>query len=650
MNHLMIRALLGSVSTATLLLAAPAFAQQAPNPDVAAGEGATAVETLIVTATRSAQPAGRVGASVAVLDTAAIERAQSPDVIELLNDTPGVSYTRNGGVGAVAGVNIRGAESSHTVLLIDGVKMNDPTAPQGAANFGNLLVGDVSRIEVLRGSQSTLWGSQAIGGVINIVTAEPTEAFRGTLDAEAGSRGTGYLRAGLGGKTGGLTWRIAASRFSTDGFSAFAAGTEDDGYENTGLSGRLRYDLSDAVSAEVRAVWSDGETDTDGFAGDDDSYGVNEELAVYTGLNVALLDGRLRNRLAYTYAETDRKSHRPSDPVAPISFEGVGETRRWEYQGVLAINEGWTATFGLESETAEMRQRAPWTFDPNPPFTTGKVGVDSVYGQLQGEVAPGLTLTAGLRHDEHDTYGGHTLGSLAGAWNLNDGATILRASFSQGFRAPGLYELYSEYGNTALDPEEFNSWDVGVEQALADGVTVTATWFQREADNEIRFFSCPFGSPAPLCNPNGVFRFGYYDNIQKTETQGLELSVDAGLDRLTLGANYTWTDAQNASGANNGRQLPRRPEHMANFTVGWAWTDAISTDVAVRYVGEAFNNEANTVVMDDYTLVDLRGAWQMTDAIALYARVENLFDEDYETARGYGTPGQGAFIGIRARF
>ncbi len=649
----MTRAHLRSVSVATLLAAAPAFAAEAPTaptPDVAGLEGSTAVAELIVTATRSPQAADRIGASVTVLSTADIEAAQSPDVIELLNDVPGVSYTRNGGVGAVSGVNIRGAESSHTVLLIDGVKMNDPTAPQGAANFGNLLVGDVARIEVLRGAQSTLWGSQAIGGVINIVTREPADGFQATLDAEGGSRGTAYVRAGLGGATERLSWRIAGSRYRTDGVSAFAAGSEDDGYENTGLSGRLRLTLTDAVSAEVRAVWSDGKADTDGFAGDDASYGTTEELVVYTGLNVALLDGRLKNRLAFGYTETDRKAHQPSDPVAPITFEGVGEIRRREYQGVLAVTEDWTATFGLESEQAEMRQRAPWTFDPNPPFTTGKVGVDSVYGQVQGQVLPGLTITAGLRHDDHDTYGGHTLGSLAGAWSLNEGATILRASFGQGFRAPGLYELYSEYGNTALSPEEFNSWDLGVEQRLGEDAVVSATYFRREADNEIRFYSCAFGSTEPLCNPNGVFRFGYYDNIQETQAQGLELAGRAEAGPLTLSGAYTWTQAENASGLNDGNQLPRRPEHMANVSASWRWSDAVTTTAAIRYVGEAFNNDANTVVMDDYTLVDLRASWRLNDTVELYGRVENLFDEDYETARGYGTPGQGAFVGVRARF
>ncbi len=647
------RALLCSVSIATLLAAAPAFATEAPTaptPDVAGLEGATAVAELIVTATRSPQAADRIGASVTVLSTADIEAAQSPDVIELLNDVPGVSYTRNGGVGAVSGVNIRGAESSHTVLLIDGVKMNDPTAPQGAANFGNLLVGDVARIEVLRGAQSTLWGSQAIGGVVNIVTREPAQGFQATIDAEGGARGTGYLRAGLGGATERLSWRIAGSRYTTDGVSAFAAGSEDDGYENTGLSGRLRLTLTDALSAEVRAVWSDGEADTDGFAGDDDSYGTTGELVVYTGLNLALLDGRLKNRLAFGYTETDRKAYVPSDPVAPLSFEGLGEIRRWEYQGVLAVTDAWTATFGLESEKAEMRQRAPWTFDPNPPFTSGKVGIDSVYGQVQGVIVPGLTITAGLRHDEHDVYGGHTLGSLAGAWSLNDGDTVLRASFGQGFRAPGLYELYSEYGNTALAPEEFNSWDFGVEQRLGADVVVSAIWFRREADNEIRFYSCAFGSPEPLCNPNGVFRFGYYDNIQKTRTQGLELAARAEAGPLTLSGNYTWTQAENASGINDGNQLPRRPEHMANASAGWRWSDAVTTTASVRYVGEAFNNDANTVVMDAYTLVDLRASWQVNETIELYGRVENLTDQNYETARGYGTPGQGAFVGVRARF
>ncbi len=650
------RTAFATLAAASLLAAAPAFAietvdQQAAAPDVAGRAGATAVEDVVVTANRSAQPIERVGASVTVLTQAAIEARQTPAVVELLAQTPGVSFTRNGGVGTSTGVNIRGAESQHTVVLIDGVKLNDPSSTQGGFNFGNLLIGDTARIEVLRGAQSTLWGSQAIGGVVNIVTAEPTEALQGSLDAEAGARGTTYFRGGIGGANERLSWRLAASRYDTDGFSAFAAGKEDDGYTNTGLSGRLNVKVTDAVSLDLRSVWSSGRNDFDAFNGDSREYGKTQELVAYAGLNFDLLDGRFRNRIGYAHTDTDRRNFNPDNTVQTLTFDAEGQNRRWEYQGAFAFTEALNATFGLEHEKSEMKTRSPGDWDPNPAFGRGEAELNSAYGQLQWTVLDGLTLTGGLRYDDHAQYGDNLLGQVAAAWALNEGDTVVRASWGQGFRAPGLYELYSEYGNLNLQPEEFDSWEIGVEQRLFDRAVVSATYFNRQADNEIRYNGCSTPSTDPLCTVNGVGRWGYYRNVQKTEAQGVELvgRVDV-TERLNVSANYTWTDAKSASGATDGKRLTRRPEHMANFAADYAFAFGLKTGVAVRYVGETFNNDTNTVKVDAYTLVDLRASYPVNDILEVYGRIENAFDEDYQTVLNYGAPGRGVFGGVRVRF
>ncbi len=544
----MIRTFLSSTALATLLVAGSAMAeeQKAPEADVAGAVGANGVAELIVTATRTAQPIEKVGASVTVLTQAAIEASQAISVTELLAQTPGVSFTRNGGPGTATSLNIRGAETQHTVVLIDGVKLNDPSSTQGGFNSGNLLIGDIARIEVLRGAQSTLWGSQAVGGVVNIVTADPTVPFTSSIEAEGGARKTGYLRAGVGGASDKITWRLAGGYYTTDGFSTYKLGKEKDGYQNTGLSGRVRVALAENVSAEVRSVYSKGKNDFDGFNVDSAEFGRTEELVVYTGLNFTLLDGRWNNRLGYAYTDTDRENINPARPAAPLTFDAAGKNKRFEYQGVFAISDIWTATFGAETERARMRTRSPTVLKPNPAFSTGRVGVDSLYGQLQVEPVKGLTLTGGLRYEDHDTYGSHTLGQVAAAWALNDGDTVVRASFGQGFRAPGLYELYSEYGNSTLSPEKFDSWDAGIEQRFFGGkARASATWFHREADNEIRFFSCASGSTTALCNPNGAFRFGYYDNVQKTKAQGVELIGEVKpVAALTITGNYTYTEAE----------------------------------------------------------------------------------------------------------
>lgn len=647
------RTAFAALAAASLLAAAPSFAaealdQQAAAPDVAGRAGATAVEDVVVTANRSAQPIERVGASVAVLTQAAIEARQTTAVAELLAQTPGVSYSRNGGVGAANSLYIRGAEGHHTVVLIDGVKLNDPSSTQGGFNFGNLLVGDAARIEVLRGAQSTLWGTQAIGGVVNIVTTEPTEAFQGGLDAEAGARGTTYFRGGVGGAGERLTWRLAASRYATDGFSAYATGSEDDGYDNTGLSGRLNFKITDAVSLDLRSVWSSGRADFDAWNGDSRDYGKTQELVAYAGLNIDLLDGRFRNRIGYAHTDTDRRNFNPDNKIQPLTFDSEGQNRRWEYQGAFAVTETLNTTFGVEHEKSEMKARSLGDWNPNADYGRGEAELNSVYGQVQWTVLEGLTLTGGLRYDDHAQYGDHLLGQVAAAWALNDGATVLRASWGQGFRAPGLYELYSEYGSLDLQPEEAESWEIGVEQRLFDRAVVSATYFQRDSDNEINYANCLPGDAHPICSqPYG----GYYQNIQKAETKGVELIGRLDVtERLHLNANYTWTDAKNAVGEHEGKRLRLRPEHMGNLAADYDWAFGLKTGLSVRYVGETFNDLANAVKVDAFTLVDLRASYPIDDNLEVYGRIENAFDEEYQTVLGYGTAGRGVFGGVRVRF
>ncbi len=610
------------------------------------------VSELVITANRSPQAADKVGQSISVVTEKDIKAAQASDVSTLLATTPGVSFSRNGGVGGSTALRIRGAETDQTVVIVDGVKLNDPSSTGGGYNFSNLLAGDIARIEILRGAQSTLWGSQAIGGVVNIVTASADSPFEGELSAEGGSMGTSYFRAGVGGKTERLTWRLAAGRYETGGVSSYRLGSEKDGYENTGVSGRALLAVTDAMSFDVRGVYSKGRNDFDGFLTDSRDYGETEEFVGYLGVNLDLFDGALTNRLAYGYTRTDRQNFNPDQAVTTTTFDARGENKRWEYQGVWAISDAWTATFGGEIEDSRMRTVSPSAFNPAPPVARAKAGLDGLYAQVQGEVVPGLTLTAGLRRDSHDTFGDKTLGQLAAAWSLNEGNTILRASFGQGFKAPSLYQLYSEYGNTTLEAEEADAWDFGVEQRLMDRFVLRATWFQRETTNQIDYVSCSSAADPMCVVAGGAIRWGYYDNTARTKAKGVELEGSADLGPLQVAANYTWTDAQNdvAGGANRGKALARRPEHQANIQATYTWANGASFGGAVRYVGKSFDNAANTTTLQPYTLLDLRAAYPVNETFEFYGRVENAFDDDYETTRNYGSPGRGLYAGVRAKF
>ncbi len=656
-----------------LALAAPAYAQETrlpptPRPDAAAGSTATGsggtdaadLNTVVVTATRSPQPIDRIAASVTVLDKAEIDRDQDLGVSDLLLRTPGVSLSRNGGYGTATSLRIRGAETDQTVVVIDGVKLNDPAAAGGGYNFANLLVGDASRIEVLRGPQSILWGSQAIGGVVNIVTPLPERRLEGSVDVEAGSRDTVSARAAIGGKDGPLAWRIGGQTFTTDGISAIApafGGVEKDGYTNQSITGRAVLEIAPGISADLRGYYSSGDTDFDATTGDDNEYGLNKEFVGYAGLNVDLLGGRFRNRFGYAYTDTKRDNYNPDLPRTQ-TFDSGGRNRRFEYQGGFAIADGWDVVFGAEDERSRFHSVSPPASlaTPVPAPATGEAGITSEYAQLNATVRKGLTLTGGVRHDEHSRFGSKTLFAGGGVWALPTG-TVLRASYSEGFKAPTLYQLFSQYGNQALAPEQASGWEAGVEQRLFAGkASFGATYFERRSRDLINFASCPAASPLPLCFVPGSTsqrRSGYYLNVARAFAQGIEAAARVELARrLLLDGNYSWTLSEDRStgAATFGKQLARRPRHAANGSVTYTLPAGPSLGVAVRWSGETFDNAANTIRLAPYALVDLRAELPLSTAVRLFARAENLFDKEYMTAYRYGALGRSVYAGFRGRF
>lgn len=617
-------------------------------------------DEVVVVANRTPELVSRVGFDVTVIDAAAIALRQPQTVSDLLAATPGVTVARTGPVGGQTAVFVRGAESAQTLVVIDGVKANDPSSPAGGYDFGNLLAGDIDRIEVLRGPQSTLWGADAIGGVVSITTRRASRPFEADASVEAGSFGTTFARLGAGGASGALHWRLSGGWFDTEGVSAFDKGRETDGFTQKALSGRVGYDLTPDVSLDLRSLYSDGKAGIDGFPPPNYVFADTRETTRtrqfldYTGLNVASFGGRLQNRLAFTWSAIDRVT---DDPGAKpdTEFYARGTTERTEYQGTWRVTEGTRAVFGAEHERSDIRTASPSSFDPNPKPLTAASDIDSLYAQVHSTVAPGLTLTGGGRFDHHSAFGGHGTGQAALAWVLpthrgEGDDTVVRASFGQGFKAPTLFQLYSAYGNPALKPERADGWDVGVEQGLLEGkARVSAAYFGRRTRDQIDFFGC-FPTLKPLCASRP---FGYYDNIARTKADGVELQgMVRPLPALSLDANYSFTDAKDDSpgSANRGHQLARRPRSTANASASYVWRAGLTTSVAMRYAGASYDNLANTVRLKSYTLVDLRASYAITRKLELYGRVENLFDQRYQTAYQYGSPGRGGYVGLKALF
>jgi vitamin B12 transporter len=628
-----------------LALSAAAQADQSGNLD-----------EIVVVAMRAPESIDKVGNSVTVLTEVQIKESQSIDLTELLATTPGVTFSRNGGPGSQTSLNIRGADSDHTVILIDGVVMTDPSTLGGNIDFGNLIVGDTTRIEILRGAQSTLYGSQAIGGVINIETAKPQENFGGSLQAERGSLDSGLAQGAIGGKIDNLSFRVAGSYYATDSVSDFDrqyGGLGSDPYHNAVLSGRANYDFTADVQLDVRGYYTNSTVDYDGFPPPDYEFGnqlnyqTTRQYFGYTGLNFNFLNGQWKNRLYVDYTYTDRADYLATDTTPIQNDHYSGTNTRVDYQGNVAIADGYSAVFGLQQEKYLMNST------PYAP-SEANTGDNSAYAQVQGELVKGLTVTAGERFDHYDAFGEHFTGQLAAAWVLPS-ATILRSSWGQGFKAPSLYQLYSPYGNQDLQAERSHDWDAGIEQRFFDNrAMVSATYFDINFVNLIEFADCP-GSP--LCAEPG-HAMGYYVNLGQAKSSGEEFQASLKLtDNLTLLANYTHmkTIDETPGSATYGMPAFNRPGEAGNLTLTYAWPSKLSTSVAVRYSGASFSENFNAfpaaiVTLGGYTLVNIRASYSINDHFDVYGRVDNLTNKVYETVYQYGTWGRTAFLGARIKF
>jgi len=627
----------GMAAAAIVLLPAAALAQsncnKKPN-DCVVVDDPLSPDRIVVTALAANQRVDRVGQAVTVISRDLIETRQTISVADLLSTTPGVTVSRNGGLGQPTALRIRGAEGDQTLVLIDGVRVNDVSATGAAFDFGNLLAGNIERIEVLRGPNSVPWGSQALGGVVNIVTAPATAGFGANLNAEYGYKNAKKLVGNVRGGFGPVRASFGGGYFDDDGISAFKLGTERDGYRQYAANGRLEIDLSSDVSIDLRSNYADSRVGFDGFPppffsfADTSGYSTTKQAFGYAGLKAALFDGALKNRLAFTMSDTRRVSF-SSAAATPARFKGRSE--RFEYQGDAAVADWLRTVFGVEHENSRFGDGV----------ATVSTGVTSGYAQLIANPVERLTLTAGVRVDDHRSYGTKTTFSANAAWRIGSG-TVVRASYGEGFKAPTLYQLFSIYGTTTLQPETAQSYDFGIEQSLIDGtLKFGATLFHRDTTNQIDFTSNPPRADRP---------FGYYFNVARTRAEGVETFVELRPSgTLVLNANYTFTDAKNRL---TGIVLLRRPQHSINANLDWTPRDWLRIGGSIQTVSDSRDSDYLTfrpTSLDGYTLVGLRTSVALGDRFEVYGRIENLTDTRYETVSGYGVYGRNAHVGVRVK-
>ena len=601
---------------------------------------------IIVTATGVEQDIDDTGTAISVLTEADIRDQQSITLSAILQELPGVSVTQSGGLGAQASVRIRGAENDQTLVLINGIRVNDPSTPDGSFDFGNLLAGNIERVEVLRGASGVTWGSQAVGGVVNITTRRPTEDLTLFAQGEYGAHDTLRLVTNASGKFGPAGLSIGAGYARTDGISAFSGGTEADGYRQYSASGQLQVDLTDTLRFEASGYFADSRVDNDSvfppFSSDDSQFSLAREIYGNASVHATFLDGRFQNRVAFSIADINR------DIISPLfTSKPRGRTERFEYRGDLAVTDHLRFVFGAEKENSRYENSG----------VSDATGIDSFFFQAVVQPVERLTLTGGIRQDDHQDFGGNT--SLAGnlSYRLGANGPIIRASYAEGFRAPSLIDLDDRpfgFGTPDLLPETAKSYEIGIDQPLIDNaVRMSVTLFQRDTLNQIAFAACPVApDPAPAICTSGNRPFGTTLNIERNRTRGIEAGLSiTPVERLRIDANYTWLDTENrSSGANFGNELARRPASSLYVDASYQTGFGLSLGADMQMVGDSFDDLANSRRIDGYVLAGIRTSLPVSEGIEIFGRIDNLFDVTYETATDFGSPARSAYIGARARF
>lgn len=572
------------------------------------------VPTIVITASRTATTLDRVPASVSVIEREDIAQKQSNDVGELLRGTTGIDIGRNGGPGQVTSMFLRGAESDHTLVLLEGVPINPGTI--GNAAIQNIDPRLVERVEIVRGPLSTLYGSAAIGGVVNIVTrSEPAQGTSGHFGVQAGRYHTVSMNTGLAMADGPTSFSLGMSHQESRGFPAQAGDTFDSGYRNNSLTAGFGHRFG-PHRLRLQAFGTSGTTEYSAFGAALDQDFENSALSV-------TLDSAVRedwdSHLTFSRS-TDFIDQNQANFLGDLDYAHTTR-HRLDWQNDYRWMSGHTLVAGvtLERETTDALSFGA-AFDEDR---------DNQALYLQNQFASGPhSAVAALRWSHYDGFGDHLTGNLGYGYQLS-AATRLHASLGTAYRAPSGTDLYGFGGNPDLDPETSRAIEFGVRHRLGPHANITATAYHTEIDDLIVY--------------TGSFPTGRNENIAESSITGVELGYDylRGPWQLQLG--FDWKEPRDDS---NDTWLPRRSRIAGKLAVRYSREDW-DANLELQHQGERKDSLFNNVELSAYTLVNTTLRWHLGRATTLEGRVENLFDTDYELAGGYNTPGRSLYLGLR---
>jgi len=613
-----------------------------------ANESTDQVDTIVVTGTRTSNDLSEIPSSITVIGVDEIEAQNAVSITDVLQDLPGIHVVQPSGQGGVARVFVRGGDQNLTMVLIDGVRVNDPIDTRGSAfDFSTISLSDIERIEIVRGPHSAVYGSDSLAGVINIITKGRSDELGGSVFAEGGTedfyRGAIDVSGPVGG-SGGFALRVA---------------TKDDGeqvtdttFTGTSVSGRLSFDDGDRWNMRLFSNYTDSEgtsfpedsggsefavlRDVDSRSAEDLKFGLNGSVAL--GKNWRI------NVLATSY-DHDSSYSSPGvapgvrDPVPPNGADSTLKRTDLAVNAIVNFSDALAATFGIDYYDEEGKSDGFVEFAPgfNVPagFEIDRT-VTGAFGELHYKSDLGPTLLASIRRDDPNDRSAETTSKLGIIYDFKSDRTSIRANWGQGFSLPGFFALASPLvGNPDLRPETSKSVDLGVTHWSASGrAGVTLTLFHNEFEDLIDFDSTVFSMV----------------NRDRLEVDGVELQLNVRIDEtLQLQAHATYMDLNLQ---NSDAPIRQRPDWRGGIAVQWTPTDTWLIDASWLSIGESFDSSVPTgdMTLDSYNRVDVTATYRHSDSVNVLVSIDNLFDEDYEQAIGFASAGARARVGIRYLF
>lgn len=644
--------------------AAPAQHISAPSATSKSG-ASTAIDPsdIAVSPTGTPEPVDQIGSSVTVITAKQIEAQQRRTLPDVLKMVPGLNVVQTGGPGGQTSVFMRGTNSNHTKVLIDGIDVSDPSTADRTFDFGQMLAMDIERVEVLRGPQSGLYGADALGGVILIYTKKGYGPPKATAMIEGGSFGTFNQATSISGGTDKYNYYASISHYRADNIPVTPSNlllpgeqSHANRYDNWTYSSKVGVDVTKDVTVNLVARYTDGTLHYTGDAYDpftntsypspyqsgsdvDDFYSRSEvvwrtfsNLTNYFGIN-------------YSNAQTDNIDH--------VNITGnsyyQGERVKYDWRSVLNIAPGYTLVTGAEHQDEQFdghqinKVSSGGVVSYQGQRTFAEEANNGVYTELQAEVIHSLFVAANVRYDDNENFGGHTTWRVAPAYLIESTGTKIKGSIGTGFKAPSLSQRFQDfpafffYGNPNLKPEENTGYDVGFEQAIFGGrAQFGATYFRNDLTNLIESAYDP---------TTFTSTFG---NVGKAKTDGVEAFVSADLTKdLRVRTDYTYTQATNEI---TGAWLLRRPHDKVSVTALWTPNEKLLLSGSVLYYGDSLDIDRATFkneILPSFTVVNVAADYRLTDTLSIYGRIDNLFDEHYEIPDGFLATGIGAYAGIR---